>query len=180
MRPRPRAWVMRAEGVGWASRDWNWGSASGTAHDMAMALREKLRVHPDPNTDPNPEPPTLTLALTLPPPTYTQQKTKKSRLSWAERVVRGEVDMLEVTLALGLRIQHAARAGMDGDGAGWNLMMNLAACIYEDDDVALHVDLKRLVGALMVDDRSRALADESVYAAALVALGAMGFYESGL
>uniref|UniRef100_A0A7S1TP55 Uncharacterized protein n=2 Tax=Phaeomonas parva TaxID=124430 RepID=A0A7S1TP55_9STRA len=149
MRPRPRAWVMRAEGVGWASRDWNWGSASGTAHDMAMALREKLR-------------------------------TKKSRLSWAERVVRGEVDMLEVTLALGLRIQHAARAGMDGDGAGWNLMMNLAACIYEDDDVALHVDLKRLVGALMVDDRSRALADESVYAAALVALGAMGFYESGL
>jgi hypothetical protein len=32
------------------------------------------------------------------------------------------VDLEEMKLALGLRIQHAARAGMDGDGAGWTLM----------------------------------------------------------
>lgn len=28
-------------------------------------------------------------------------------------------------LALGLRIQHAARQGLDGDGAGWALMQAL-------------------------------------------------------
>lgn len=33
-----------------------------------------------------------------------------------------QVDLEEMKLALGLRIQHAARAGMDGDGAGWDLM----------------------------------------------------------
>ena len=34
----------------------------------------------------------------------------------------GQVDLEEMKLALGLRIQNAARAGMDGDGAGWTLM----------------------------------------------------------
>ena len=34
----------------------------------------------------------------------------------------GQVDVEEMKLALGLRIQHAARQGLDGDGAGWNLM----------------------------------------------------------
>ena len=33
-----------------------------------------------------------------------------------------QVDIEELKLALGLRIQHAARAGMDGDGVGWTLM----------------------------------------------------------
>ena len=40
----------------------------------------------------------------------------------AQRVRAGQVDLEEMKLALGLRIQHAARAGMDGDGAGWILM----------------------------------------------------------
>lgn len=35
-----------------------------------------------------------------------------------------QVDLEEMKLALGLRIQHAARAGMDGDGAGWDLMQD--------------------------------------------------------
>eukprot|EP00439_Symbiodinium_sp_Y106_P071690 s50_g12.t4 len=58
----------------------------------------------------------------------------KEREAWLRRLLAGQVDVEELKLALGLRIQHAARQGLDGDGAGWQLMTDMAACKYEGAD----------------------------------------------
>eukprot|EP00913_Durusdinium_trenchii_P003285 g3040.t1 len=103
----PRRSTLGAPRKGWADKDWNWGSPFGTAHDEAMALRERLD---------------------------TRETHGEQRETWLKRLESGQVDVEEMKLALGLRIQHAARQGLDGDGAGWALMQDMAACKYEGSD----------------------------------------------
>jgi hypothetical protein len=40
----PRGTGVRLPAVTWTSREWNWGSANGTAHDAAMAVRGTLNT----------------------------------------------------------------------------------------------------------------------------------------
>eukprot|EP00434_Breviolum_minutum_P021776 symbB.v1.2.019221.t1/scaffold1565.1/size111341/8 len=84
--------------------------------------------------------------------------TQEQREAWATRLKSGEVDIEELKLALGLRIQHAARAGMDGDGVGWTLMQDMAACKYEGSDgqKLLKEDLDRLILTISGKDSSLA------------------------
>eukprot|EP00971_Amphidinium_carterae_P080454 1592083-Amphidinium_carterae.1 len=100
---------------GWSDPDWNWGSPFGKAHDEAMALRARLRTEPTRKT-------WITAAL--------QDKST--------------ISLDELKLALCLRVQHAARQGIDGDGAGWQLMCLMAECAYEDDLDRLEADIQSL------------------------------------
>ena len=45
-----------------------------------------------------------------------QHSTAQARAAWLGELAAGKVDVEELKLALGLRAQHAARAGLDGDG----------------------------------------------------------------
>mmetsp|Transcript_69928 Transcript_69928/g.154220 ORF Transcript_69928/g.154220 Transcript_69928/m.154220 type:complete len:172 (+) Transcript_69928:24-539(+) len=106
--------------------------------------------------------------------------TREQRASWAQRLESGEVDLEEMKLALGLRIQHAARAGMDGDGAGWTLMQDMAACKYEGSDgpKLLKEDLDQLISA--ISGNSKDFSSKDVMNSGALALKAMGFMEGGL
>ncbi|CAJ1418681.1 unnamed protein product [Effrenium voratum] len=142
------AWDLRASKIGrrgWADPGWNWGSASGTAHDEAMALRSRLR-------------------------------SKVQRQTWLDRLEEGELDAEELKLALGLRIQHAARANADGNGRGWQLMQDMAAVKYEGPDgpQLLKEDLDQLADALRVP-HGRDLGQSGS-----LVLVAMDFLEEGL
>merc|ERR1712061_750448 len=76
--------------------------------------------------------------------------TRAAREDWLGQMILGKVDVEDIKLALGLRVQHAAREGRDGGGAGWQLMENMAACKYEGIDgfALLHQDLEALAAAL--------------------------------
>ena len=117
--PRVRFALRRAvPAMGWADPNWNWGSAIGEAHDLAQPLRARL------NAD------------------------AAAREAWIKRLAAGEVDIEEAKLALGLRAQKARRQRVDGDGLGWRLMEDLAACKFEGRDDLLAEDCERLIAAL--------------------------------
>eukprot|EP00441_Pelagodinium_beii_P026496 CAMPEP_0197670438 /NCGR_PEP_ID=MMETSP1338-20131121/74572_1 /TAXON_ID=43686 ORGANISM="Pelagodinium beii, Strain RCC1491" /NCGR_SAMPLE_ID=MMETSP1338 /ASSEMBLY_ACC=CAM_ASM_000754 /LENGTH=135 /DNA_ID=CAMNT_0043250175 /DNA_START=87 /DNA_END=494 /DNA_ORIENTATION=+ len=101
------------------------------------------------------------------------------RKQWIEELVNGQVDIEEVKLALGLRIQHAARQGMDGDGAGWKLMTDMAACKYEglDGPSQLQADLEQLAERLPATRLTEG--SDSFGISAARALVGMGFIEGG-
>mmetsp|Transcript_44683 Transcript_44683/g.83433 ORF Transcript_44683/g.83433 Transcript_44683/m.83433 type:complete len:178 (-) Transcript_44683:8-541(-) len=104
----------------------------------------------------------------------------RAREAWLQRLLAGEVDVEELKLALGLRIQHAARQGMDGDGAGWQLMQEMAACKYEGagGNDKLKQDLDNLSSRL--PDVSIDAAGDALGASGARALLGMGFAEGGL
>uniref|UniRef100_A0A0G4HXH7 Uncharacterized protein n=1 Tax=Chromera velia CCMP2878 TaxID=1169474 RepID=A0A0G4HXH7_9ALVE len=93
--------ALPSSGSGWSDPEWRWGSPVGKAHDLAMKLRGRLN------------------------------RSRDVREEWIIELVEGRVSLEEAKLALGLRIQHAARAGIDGSGAGFLLMQEMAACKYE-------------------------------------------------
>ncbi|CAK9092455.1 Hypothetical protein SCF082_LOCUS43508 [Durusdinium trenchii] len=103
--------------------------------------------------------------------------TREQRETWLKRLESGQVDVEEMKLALGLRIQHAARQGLDGDGAGWALMQDMAACKYEGSDgqKLLKEDLDQLTKVITGTSSS-----SSVESSGASALMSMRFLEGGL
>jgi hypothetical protein len=89
------------KGTGWADPDWNWGSAVGKAHDKAMDLRGRLN------------------------------EGSGVRREWMGRLSDDGGMVEEGKLALGLRVQQAARQGVDGEGRGWELMQRMVALEFE-------------------------------------------------
>lgn len=111
----------------------------------------------------------------------TKLSTVGAREGWVEAAVAGEVDLDEMKLALALRIQHARRAGTDGNGVGWRLMSAMAQCKYEGADgiSALSEDALKLCEALGLegDGQGRDMPVAGRIARALVG---MDFVEEGL
>ena len=89
------------KGTGWADPEWNWGSAVGKAHDKAMDLRGRLN------------------------------EGSGVRREWMCRLEDDGGMVEEGKLALGLRVQQAARQGVDGEGRGWELMRRMVALEFE-------------------------------------------------
>mmetsp|Transcript_103823 Transcript_103823/g.323606 ORF Transcript_103823/g.323606 Transcript_103823/m.323606 type:complete len:139 (-) Transcript_103823:67-483(-) len=109
--------------------------------------------------------------------------SEEVRQAWLEDLVSDKVDVEDLKLALGLRIQHAARQGMDGQGAGWQLMQDMVACKYEgpSGEQALRQDLLQLGDRLpAVPPYGEAGPQDSLGRAAARALTGMGFIAGGL
>eukprot|EP00419_Tripos_fusus_P076744 CAMPEP_0172889130 /NCGR_PEP_ID=MMETSP1075-20121228/138067_1 /TAXON_ID=2916 /ORGANISM="Ceratium fusus, Strain PA161109" /LENGTH=172 /DNA_ID=CAMNT_0013743119 /DNA_START=45 /DNA_END=563 /DNA_ORIENTATION=+ len=110
-------------------------------------------------------------------------QTHFAREEWLQDLKAGKADIEELKLALGLCIQHAAREGIDGNGMGWQLMMDMAACKFEGKSgvEALRQDLSRLCANLSARQTSEAAtSDQTLELAAANALTGMGFIERGL
>mmetsp|Transcript_16632 Transcript_16632/g.24444 ORF Transcript_16632/g.24444 Transcript_16632/m.24444 type:complete len:179 (-) Transcript_16632:112-648(-) len=107
--------------------------------------------------------------------------SRDSRVIWLEKLLNHDIDMEEVKLALGLRIQHASRQRIDGNGAGWNFMEMMKDCKYEGREDLLIEDLKALVSSL---DAENVLGDKGGSSNAKVeaakALCGMRFIDDGL
>eukprot|EP00930_Biecheleria_cincta_P043333 TRINITY_DN29773_c0_g1_i1.p1 TRINITY_DN29773_c0_g1~~TRINITY_DN29773_c0_g1_i1.p1 ORF type:complete len:188 (-),score=31.67 TRINITY_DN29773_c0_g1_i1:197-760(-) len=107
--------------------------------------------------------------------------SEEIRRAWLSDVVDGTVDVEDIKLALGLRIQHAARQGMDGNGAGWQLMQDMAACKYEGQDGVskLQADLENLASKLPAAEAETRTEGDALGLSAARALTGMGFIEGG-
>jgi len=83
--------------------------------------------------------------------------TTDIRMAWLADLEDGNVDIEEFKLALGLRMQQAARQGMEGDGAGLDLMQDMAKCKYEAEsgEALLAADLRLLIKALEKEEDIR-------------------------
>eukprot|EP00931_Biecheleriopsis_adriatica_P000645 TRINITY_DN100735_c0_g1_i1.p1 TRINITY_DN100735_c0_g1~~TRINITY_DN100735_c0_g1_i1.p1 ORF type:complete len:185 (-),score=34.79 TRINITY_DN100735_c0_g1_i1:27-581(-) len=110
-----------------------------------------------------------------------QLSSVEVRKAWLKDLTSGKVDVEDLKLALGLRIQHAARQGMDGDGAGWQLMSDMAACKYEGDSglTLLQQDLEKLASRLPATEMDAEKECDALGLSAARALIGMGFVEGG-
>lgn len=108
--------------------------------------------------------------------------TQEIRQRWVTDLIADKVDVEELKLALGLRIQHAARQGIDGNGAGWELMNNMVACKYEGQqgEELLAKDLDVLALRLPDAPSKGQTGSDALGSNAARALLGMGFLSGGL
>jgi hypothetical protein len=132
---------MAAESKSWGTREWNWGYASGGAHDAAAVLRARLSKGGAREEVRWPPPPLLLLTPRTPgfPGWIDQRNTVKMLIfswfhalasltilphfalpQWLGEMVAGEsIPWEEVKLCLALKWQRAARERRDGGPGGY-------------------------------------------------------------
>ena len=107
--------------------------------------------------------------------------SRSSREVWAEAAIAGQISIEEMKLAFALRVQHARRAGIDGNGVGWEIMTAMAQCKYEGEGgiEALAQDLEVLLKALAAP-KAEGVESGKVQCRIVDALREMRFIDDGL